>query len=374
MTQAVGAPNQAPPVNEIQRYIEDSGTIAKFTSLIGAIRRTTPERAAQLYELEKFNFQKELNEKAIYEITPISAVGCFLDVISNGLSFASGSKLVYLMSRSVKTGRKNDLGKDIYEKRLAWSASPDGKIFMAERSGAIEGASKPVIVYDGEPFQSGTDQNGRSWCTHTRVLPRPSNKIICGFIWVTRKGGQKEAFVMDVADMQRLAEYSANNNSKWVGGQRVKGDPNTLYSSFNGQPDPGFFSGKLISHALKNIRKQPIASEYQVEVEEAEVVESIDAPGPQMYIDPPHFEEPARQVERGDPGLQATQGQLSQSAPAVTPPAVTPTTVQTPTVTSAPVQAPANQPAIPITNSQPINNGASSSPAGASIPGAGDPW
>lgn len=236
----------------IKTKIEAPETLDRFTKIFGAIQKVDTSSAQQMFEVEKFHFMKELQEKGIADVTPVSALGCFLDVVSNGLSFASGAKHVYLMTRSVKVKNGNQ---DTWEKRLQYSTSPDGKIFQAQRAGSIEYVTKPVIVYEGDDFAVSTNESGEQIIRHNVKFPRTSQKIIAGYVYTVFKGGKREPFWMDQNDIQRLAGYSAKQN---------KGNANALYTANGGQIDPGFFGAKLINFALKNVRKSGNASQFEV--------------------------------------------------------------------------------------------------------------
>lgn len=261
----------------IRARIEAPETVTKFATLFSAIQKVETEVAKQMFEVERFHFLKECSEKGLSDVSEISAMGCFLDVISNGLSFASGAKHVYLMSRSVKTGRKEN-NKDVYEKRLVYSTSPDGKIFQAQRAGSIDYVTKPVIVYEGDEFAVGTNEKGEQIVRHQVKFPRQSNNIIAGYVYVIQKNGMREPFWMDTNDIERLKKYSSIQNSKWddVQKRRVPGEPNALYGNNNGQIDPGFFGAKLINFALKNVRKTGTASQFEVEADPGDDLPVID--------------------------------------------------------------------------------------------------
>jgi hypothetical protein len=246
----------------IRSQIEAPETLNRFTKIFGAIQKVDDTAARQMFEVEKFHFMKEVQEKGIQDVTPVSAMGVFLDVVSNGLSFASGAKHVYLMTRNVKVKNGNQ---ESWEKRLVFSTSPDGKIFQAQRSGAIEYVTKPVIVYEGDEFAVGTNDQGEQIIRHQVKFPRTSNKIVAGYVYVVMKSGKREPYWMDLSDIQRLAGYSAKQNAKWDAAkkEKVPGDPNALYN-VNGQIDPGFFGAKLINFALKNVRKSVITSQFEV--------------------------------------------------------------------------------------------------------------
>lgn len=248
----------------IKKQIEAPATTDRFVTLFKALHKVSPEEAKEMYELEKFHFMKELQEKSIpQEVTPISAMGVFLDVVSNGLSFSGTSKHVYLMSRNTK-------GPNGYETRLVYSTQPDGKIFQCQRSGAIDYVTKPVMVYEGDDFSPSTNEAGMQIIMHRPKFPRTSNVLLAGYVYVVFKGGHREPYWMDMNDVARLKGYSAKNNGKWEGGKKVDGNPNALYTSNNGQIDPGFFGAKLINFALKNVRKSGTASQFEVNGDEGD--------------------------------------------------------------------------------------------------------
>jgi recombinational DNA repair protein RecT len=244
----------------IRARIEAPETVSKFSTIFAAIQKVDPEVAKQMFEVERFHFLKECTEKSLSDVSEISAMGCFLDVISNGLSFASGAKHVYLMYRNVKTGNG-------YEKRMVYSTSPDGKIFQAQRAGSIDYVTKPVIVYEGDEFAVGTNERGEQIIRHQVKFPRSSQKIVAGYVYVVHKNGNREPYWMDMNDINRLKGYSERQN---------KGTANALYSASNGQIDPGFFGAKLINFALKNVRKSGTASQFEVDADPGDDLLVID--------------------------------------------------------------------------------------------------
>lgn len=236
----------------IKTQIEAPSTLDRFTKIFGAVQKVDTTQAQQMFEVERFQFMKELTEKNLTDVSPISAMGCFLDIVSNGLSFASTAKHVYLLSRNVNAGTKDQ---PRWEKRLQYSTTPDGKIFQAQRAGSIEYVTKPVIVYEGDDFAISTDEQGRQIIRHQVKFPRASQKIMAGYVYVVFKGGSREPYWMDIQDIERLKGYSAKQN---------KGTANALYGANGGQIDPGFFGAKLINFALKNVRKSGVASTFEV--------------------------------------------------------------------------------------------------------------
>lgn len=237
---------------DLIKRIEAPDTVDRFSKIFGAVQKVDGNEAKQMFAVEKFHFLKEITEKNLSDVSDVSAMGVFLDVVSNGLSFASGAKHVYLMTRNVKVKTGNQ---EAWEKRLVYSTSPDGKIFQAQRSGAIEYVTKPVFVYEGDDFAVSTNENGEQIIRHQVKFPRSSQKLVAGYVYVVYKGGKREPYWMDLHDIERLKGYSAKQN---------KGTANALYSANSGQIDTGFFGAKLINFALKNVRKSGIASQFEV--------------------------------------------------------------------------------------------------------------
>lgn len=269
------------PTKELS-LIDRPGTAERFAKIFAAVHGVDIARAAQMFEVEAFSFKRKLSESAIVDVTDISRMGVFLDVISNGLSFSGQMNHVYMIARKVKTGKKDDKGKDIYEKRLTYSTAPDGKIYMAQKAGSIDRVTKPVIVYEGDTW-GVQETEGVARLTYVKRQPRSSNKIIAGFVYIVFPDGAREPFWMDVDDIERLKNYSAKNNRKWENGGWVTGDPNALYSSEHGGIDAGFFGAKLINFALKNIRRAGLQGVYETEDIEATYV--ADTPSPAEVID-----------------------------------------------------------------------------------------
>jgi len=87
----------------------------KFVKICQAARKVDFETAEQVFEVEKFNFLKSIEEGGEYmqSCTQLSMTGVFLEVVSNGLSFDRAARQVYIIPRSVKVGNR-------YEKRLGY--------------------------------------------------------------------------------------------------------------------------------------------------------------------------------------------------------------------------------------------------------------
>lgn len=269
----------------IKKTIDGEATADKFAMVVSAAGKMPIEDARKVYEVEKLNFLKMLGENTALpaNITPISAAGVFLEVVGNGLSFSSTAKHVFCLSRNVK----NSAGQ--YEARLYFQPQPSGHIFLAEQAGSINRMEDPIVVYEGDKFECGTDQNNKKWISHTKSYPRKSSVIMLVYCVVIYPDGSREPFWLDIDDMKRLAGFSEKQNSKWVNGQRQRGKANALYTSgANGQPDEGFWKSKVINFALKNKRKKPLQfKQFLAGNEEAEETENVEYTEDQPSQEPP---------------------------------------------------------------------------------------
>lgn len=232
------------------QLVQDEKVVSKFVQLYNAIHGN--KLGESIYNKEQFNFMKIINEsQELQQCTKMSMYGCFLDVAVNGLSLDNTSRpTCYMLSRNVKSGRKDQNGKDVYEKRASISITGYGELLMRKRAGQINYADNPVVVYEGDLFEAEIDDKGNKIVRYKAIIPRKSNKIIGCFIRIVRNDGSTDYQWMLENDIERLKGYSARSNSKWENGQRVTGNANALYTSNNGQIDPGFLENKMIKHAF----------------------------------------------------------------------------------------------------------------------------
>lgn len=223
--------------NNLKVRIESPDTIEKFSKIFASKNGVSLAAAEQMYQVEKFNFMSQLAD--IKECTVLSTMKVFLEVVSNGLSFNSTNKHVYLMTRSFRKGEG-------WENRLVYQVTADGRISQAVKAGSLKRVSKPVIVYEGDDFRREII-NGIDQIKHIPQQNRPEGARIEGvYTFLTFPSGDREAVFMDTNDIDRLKGYSSKQN---------KGKANALYTSNNGQIDVGFLQTKAIKHALKNIRR-----------------------------------------------------------------------------------------------------------------------
>lgn len=224
----------------------------KFITMYNGIHGS--DRGELIYNKEKANYQKLITEnKDLKECTPISIYLSFLDIAINGLSLDStgGKQHCYLIPRNSKSGRKDDRGYDIYEKRVTVSVTGYGELTMRMRVGQIKYADNPVVVFEGDTFIPELDANGAKKITYKANVPRPATaKVVGAFIRIIRMDGSVDYQWLLEGDIARLSHYSAKNNSYWKDGQKVVGKANELFTSFNEGIDPGFLEAKMIKHAF----------------------------------------------------------------------------------------------------------------------------
>jgi recombinational DNA repair protein RecT len=193
---------------------EDNRVEQKFIQMYNAIWGTA--QGAQIYEKEKFNFRKILQDKPeLQKCTPLSLYGCFLDIAVNGLSLdPTGRPHCYILPRSTKTGYKDNNGSDIYELRAYLSITGYGELVMRQRAGQVRYVDNPVVCYEGDTFSPGLI-DGVKTVTYQAACPRKSNKVIGGFLRIVRSDGTVDWHWMMEGDIKRLEAYSFKNNQKW---------------------------------------------------------------------------------------------------------------------------------------------------------------
>lgn len=224
---------------------EDSRVENVFVRMYNAIHGT--DKGALMYAKAKFDFLKIMTEnQALKDCTQLSLYGCFLDAAVCGLSLEGGNKPhVYIIPRPYNVGTKET---PKWEKRATLTISPYGELVQRMRAGQIKHADNPVIVYEGDVFQpSISDSTGLKNVKYQALIPRRQNaKIIGAWIRIQRLDGSVDYQWMLDDDIKRLSGYSQRQN---------KGTANALYTSNNGQIDPGFLEAKMIKHAFRTYPK-----------------------------------------------------------------------------------------------------------------------
>lgn len=245
----------------MSNFLEKVEVKNRFVSIFKSVNKIQDVTIAEdLFEVEKFHFLKMLEETPkLKECSPTSTIGTFLDVISNGLSFEKAQNHIYVMSRNVKTVKKDDQGKDVYEMRMSYEIAKNGKMRMVKRAGSVKDITEPVIVYEGDEIKI-TTENGLRNISHSPAIPRKSNVIAGAYCFVITPDNRRESCWFPIENIERLKTYSAKQNKQWDASKKafVEGKPNELYSSNKGQIDEGFFLTKVVKAALRNYSTQPI--------------------------------------------------------------------------------------------------------------------
>lgn len=218
----------------------------------------------QMYEVEKFHFNKLLQEnKELQTCTNLSLYGAFVDIAVQGLSIDPSRKLAYLYPQSVNVGTKDNKQ---YEKRAYLKISPRGELYLRQQYGQIRHADNPVLVYEGDKFSKMTGPTG-TVINHESIYPRKSNKIIACFFRFVKSDGSIDYGFIDYEGMMRLKGYSERKNF---------GKANALYTNNNGEPDAGFWEAKCILHAFDSYPKVKLRGQNTVLETETDTETPID--------------------------------------------------------------------------------------------------
>lgn len=225
----------------------------KFIAIYKAVNASDEVEAAQQFEVESFNFLRLIEgNEYLKSCTPLSIIGVFLEVISNGLSFDKSCGHIYLMPRSAKQG-------DNWVKRLTYTYSAAGEIFLCMEVGSIKSCQEATLVYEGDEIKVKS-VNGIKQIEHSAAIPRQSNKILGGYTIITMPDNSKETFWMGIEDVERLKGFSKKSNKSK---KNPDGIANELYSSGDdGQIDAGFFKTKIVKAALSRYPKRRTQTSY----------------------------------------------------------------------------------------------------------------
>lgn len=301
--------------------VKDEAVKQRFIIIYQNLWADGNESIAQaVYEREQLSFNRLLTDKPeLQKCTKFSIFSAFIDLAVSGLSLQQGAcPQIYLLSRNTKTGERIDQqGKKVgvYESRLTLTVSGYGELVMRERAGQIRHADNPVVVYGNDEF-SFTDKGDRKSVEYTCHLPHTGQPVVACFMRITRCDGSVDYAVMLQEDWERLAGYSAKQNSHWDAGlgRRVAGQANELYSSNSGMIDKGFLVAKCIKHAFKTY---PKVHTGKATVFEADMDDDDKAPdyygvdGATASEPSKPFGEPANDVSEGvtvDPSKEEDDG------------------------------------------------------------------
>lgn len=209
--------------------------------------KSRPEAEAFQSRTAIYFRQAMVADVKLKECTKMSILSCYLDVALEDIDLAPGMKSeAYLSTRGTNTGtRENPKWTNLMKVAItAW-----GELAKYIRMGVVKRASNPVVVYDGDTFSMGLNENGDMMVDYKMLFPRKKEaKIVACFVKIFLPDGGFDFKMIDQLEIDRLSGYSKKNN-------RTTGKENDLYTSNNGQIDPGFLMTKTIKHALKGYGK-----------------------------------------------------------------------------------------------------------------------
>ena len=258
---------------------QDANKYNKYVSIYHTLNKELNEQDAKnMFDVEWWHFCRLLEEKNLTDTTTLSQEAVFLEVIQSGLSFSPSANHIYLQSRNIDSKRKDASGKTIWDKRLLYSETAEGIIYLCKKAGSIIDCTVPVLVYEGDTIRV-TDENGVKKIHHEKLIPRKQNaNVLGGFCYVTKIHG-KDSFWFDIEEMERLKRFSEINNSKWDENLRKKvpGQANEMYTKNNGKPDEGFIRTKIVRAALKKLPKTATKSVNNVKSFEQDAIMELPA-------------------------------------------------------------------------------------------------
>lgn len=214
----------------------------KFKHLFKVFNRQDGATADVVFEQEKFNFVKLVNNNAaLAKCEPLSLYGCFMDAAVNGLSFDPTKKHLYLVP---------------YAGKATLMVSPYGELLTRQRAGQIMYADNPVLVYDGDHFRHRI-AGGKTEVEYEATLPRKTDNIVGCFICIHRPDGTLDYKVLSTEEVLRFKKFSNSAGSKaWTDGL------------------PGMIQAKTIKHAFRSYPKVPLRGSFSQLV--SDKVEDID--------------------------------------------------------------------------------------------------
>lgn len=233
-----------------------AGLEAKFIQLFQQMHRVSAAEAEGIFHQERFHFMKVISDNAsLRECEGLSIYGCWMDVAANKLSFDPSKKLAYIIPSNVNVGTRET---PHWVKRATMVVSPYGELAQRQMDGQIKYADNPVIVYEGDTFEPFVGEDGVKKVKYALSVNH-TKTIVGAFIRIVRTDGSTDLHWLLKDDIERLKGYSEKKN---------RSAANALYSSFNGQIDPGFLAAKMIKHAFKSYPKVKVRGQFtKVETE-----------------------------------------------------------------------------------------------------------
>lgn len=217
---------------------------SKFVTLYKQIHGN--DRGELAYQAEKFHFMKLIQEKPeLQNCTPISLYGAFLDVAVQGLSVDPTKKLAYVVP---------------YGKTAQLQISGYGELQLRMDYKQVKYVDKPVIVYDCDTYEVGTDNTGKKFIKYKKHSPRPDDAtVIASFIRITRNDGSIE-----------LIDFDADDFTRW---RNASKQPNSLAWS---KHYSAMISTKTIKHAFETYPKLKLKGQFSKLESTVDETEDVD--------------------------------------------------------------------------------------------------
>ena len=219
-----------------------------YNDIISKTHKVDVATANRIYtaELETFltrlqNYAQDPNAQkgGNPTLTVAQGVNIFLEVMQSGLSFSATANHVYI-SRLKGTGTA-----------VGYQLTADGLIYKAQKSGAIDHLSEPVIVQIGEQFTIKSTEDGRQIADHVmRFDGKPAfnfDQLLLGYIYIIYPNGNRELSWISKTRLEEYRSKSLNRN---------------MYN------DESFIQTKIIKHALRKVRKSDFMMQLQAEDDE----------------------------------------------------------------------------------------------------------
>jgi len=258
--------------------IPDCDDVKKsFINSLVKIHRVDPEEAEAIYTRETAYFKQAVQaSEKLMAATPVSLYSVFLEIAINNLSIQPGGKsLAHIEPRSVKKKVNNT---EVWETYAVFMVGPYGELEMRIRAGQIRRAYNPIVVYEGDTFQPKTNEKGMLIVDYAPKIPRQKGaKIIGCYVALMLPDETMDYKWLLEEDIERLIKYSTPKATQYNSNPQA----NALYTSNNGQIDPGFLEAKTIKHAFRAYGKLRVSDSVAFESTEDEAApQQPGAPAP----------------------------------------------------------------------------------------------
>jgi len=240
-----------------EQIADDFYVKEKFIKTLSKIHGMSEVDAELICEREAIYYKQALAaEPKLKACTNISLFAAFLEIAINGLSIQKGSKSeAYLEPRGTNTGTRDN---PIWTNNCRFVITAYGELNMRIKAGQIIRMNNPIVLYECDHFQPMTNQRGELVVDYKPAIPRTSKNIMGCYVCIVLPGNGLDFKWLLQDDIDRLSNYS-----KPKSGQNARA--NALYSSNNGQIDPGFLEAKTIKHAMRSYTKLRVSDVVSME-------------------------------------------------------------------------------------------------------------